>query len=46
MSVKIKSLTNMWFLRNKTAPLDFAEKPMWIEYELDCEKAKKQFYYS
>lgn len=40
---KIKGLTNLWFLKNKTAPLDFIEKPTWIEYELDCEKAKKQF---
>ena len=36
--VTIKGLVFQWFFKNK-----FSKDLSWIEYKLDCEKAKKQF---
>ncbi|WP_262588996.1 hypothetical protein [Candidatus Pelagibacter communis] len=39
----IEGITSRNFFANKYSDLSFNKKPMWLRYELKCDKAKKKF---
>lgn len=39
----IEKITDKFFIENKTSKLSFDEKAYWVEYRLNCKKAKKKF---